>query len=210
MNTDITVFSFHPVKIITTAEGGMALTNDKKLAKRLELFRSHGVTREVIKDNASNHAPWYYQQIELGYNYRMTDIHAALGITQLKKIDEFIEKRHLIADAYNDGLQKLPLQLPFQAIGKSSYHLYVISLLKNSPISKLILYNFLKENGIVTNVHYIPVHLHPYYQKLGFFEGEFPEAEKYYDSALSLPIYPNLSKQDQSRVISVISEAFML
>ena len=117
--SDITVFSFHPVKIITTAEGGMALTNDKKLAKRLELFRSHGVTREIIKDNASNHAPWYYQQIELGYNYRMTDIHAALGITQLKKIDEFIEKRHLIADAYNDGLQKLPLQLPFPSYRKN-------------------------------------------------------------------------------------------
>lgn len=203
--SDITVFSFHPVKIITTAEGGMALTNSNKLAKRMELFRSHGVTREFTLSSDITHDPWYYQQTELGYNYRMTELQAALGISQLSKIDEFIKRRHLLADIYNRELKFLPLKLPYQTSSVySTYHLYVICMQANSPISKIDLYQNLKDNDIITNVHYIPVHTQPYYQNLGFFSGQFPHSEKYYQDALSLPMYPSLSKRDQLKVIATI------
>lgn len=204
--SDITVFSFHPVKIITTGEGGVAVTNDKSLAQKLSALRTHGITREQKFMTEPSHGDWYYQQIMLGYNYRMTDLQAALGISQMKRLHKFIEKRHKIAKRYNTLLKHLPIELPFQEPeAYSSFHLYVIRLKLNQiDNTHKNIFNSLRENGIGVNIHYIPVHTHPYYKNIGFKEGDFPEAEKYYREAISLPMYPDLSKKNQNKVINIL------
>jgi UDP-4-amino-4,6-dideoxy-N-acetyl-beta-L-altrosamine transaminase len=204
--SDITVFSFHPVKIITTGEGGMATTNNKTLAKKLEIFRSHGITRDIDLLKNDSAGPWYYEQIDLGYNYRMTDIHAALGISQIKRIDSITKKRHEIADIYNNKLNNLPLRTPNQNLESfSSYHLYVIRLnLDEINITHKEFFVKMRNEGILVNLHYMPVYFHPYYKKLGFKKGLCPEAERYYSDAVSIPMFPTLKNDDQEKVIDVI------
>ena len=206
--SDITIFSFHPVKIVTTAEGGIALTNNNYLQERMKLFRTHGITRD---ENLMNKVPdggWYYEQIELGYNYRMTDIQAALGISQMNRVDEFVSSRHKQAQRYNDRLKDLPIILPFQAdTCYSSFHLYVIRLnLDLIEKSHKQVFEELRSKNIGVNLHYIPVHLHPYYQAIGFKSGDFPEAEQYSKEAISIPIFHGLKKNQQDEVIQAITE----
>lgn len=208
--SDITVFSFHPVKIITTCEGGMALTNDAKVAKRLRLLRSHGIT----SDAADMHprAPeelWNYQQIALGFNYRMTEIHAALGLSQLRRLDEFVTKRHTIAKRYDEVLSNIPIVTPWQhADSYSSLHLYPIRL-KLAEINKTHrqVYETLIATGIFVNLHYIPVYRQPYYENLGFRKGLCPEAECYYAETISLPMYPGLTEEQQDEVVTALNFA---
>jgi UDP-4-amino-4,6-dideoxy-N-acetyl-beta-L-altrosamine transaminase len=204
--SDITIFSFHPVKIITTGEGGIATTNDKNLAEKLNLFRSHGVTRDSKLMKKHSDGPWYYEQIDIGYNYRMTELQAALGISQLERIESIITKRHLIANEYNKKLKNLPLRLPLQDNKSySSYHLYVIRLnLDQIEISHKDFFIKMRDEDILINLHYIPVYLHPYYKKLGFKEGHCPEAEKYYGDAISIPMFPSLTAKEQDKVINTI------
>ncbi|WP_417596834.1 UDP-4-amino-4,6-dideoxy-N-acetyl-beta-L-altrosamine transaminase [Oceanospirillum sp.] len=204
--SDITVFSFHPVKIITTAEGGMALTNDDRLAEKMNLFRSHGVTRDQSLMTHEPDGPWYYQQVELGFNYRMTELQAALGISQSQRLDDFVTRRHQLASRYNQLLQNLPITLPWQHPDSySGLHLYVIRLqLDKIDKTHRQIFEGLREKGIGVNLHYIPVHTQPYYQKMGFCPGDFPEAEKYYSEAISLPMYQGLTDQQQSDVVSAL------
>ena len=207
--SDITVFSFHPVKIITTGEGGMAMTNDALLAKRMQLLRSHGITRDVNEMTHAPDGPWYYQQIDLGYNYRMTDLQAALGLSQMQRLDEFVVKRHSIAKRYDQLLVNLPIITPWQhADSYSGLHLYVIRL-KFTEFGKTHLQVFekLRAAGIGVNLHYIPVYRQPYYEGLGFKAGHCPEAERYYAEAISLPMYPGLTEEQQDNVMNVIIEA---
>ena len=207
--SDITVFSFHPVKIITSGEGGMALTNDIVLAERLKLSRSHGITsvQSDMEYRPSNEL-WNYQQIGLGFNYRMTDIHAALGLSQMQKLDEFVDRRHSIAKIYDNELRDLPLTTPFQAGDThSSYHLYPIRLLlEKLSQSHIEVHDHLQQLGINVNLHYIPVYRHPYYERLGFKLGYCPEAEKYHKDVISIPIYPSLKEAEQTRVIQILKE----
>jgi len=207
--SDITVFSFHPVKIITTGEGGMALTNDVQLARHMQLQRSHGITREPDEMTHEPDGPWYYQQIALGFNYRMTDMQAALGLSQLQRLDTFVASRHVIAGRYDEQLADLPLVTPWQHPDSySGRHLYVIRLkLDQTGKTHLEVFTALRKAGVGVNLHYIPVYRQPYYQDLGFDTGYCPEAEKYYAEAISLPIYPGLSKDQQDRVISALHEA---
>lgn len=207
--SDITVFSFHPVKIITTGEGGMALTNDLQLAKRMQLFRSHGITREVTDMNQVPDGPWYYEQIELGYNYRMTDIQAALGLSQMQRLDEFVSKRHAIANRYEELLANLPVLTPWQhPEGYSGLHLYVIRLKLNKiQKSHLEVFDALRSAGVGVMLHYIPIYRQPYYKRMGFKIAHFPEAEAYYAEAFSLPMYPGLTNQQQDQVITILKEA---
>lgn len=202
--SDITIFSFHPVKIITTAEGGMAVTNNEKLAKRMQLLRSHGVTRDPKLMLHNKNEPWYYEQINLGFNYRMTDLQAALGLSQLTRLTDFVEKRHYLASAYNKELQDLPLILPFQHKDTfSSYHLYVIQVnTHRTSLPRNILFKKLQNANIGVNLHYIPVHTQPYYQSLGFLRGNFPRSEHYADHAISLPMYPGLTEEEQKYIIN--------
>lgn len=207
--SDITVFSFHPVKIITTAEGGMALTNNHELAEKMLLYRSHGITRDPTLMDREPEGPWYYQQITLGYNYRLTDLQAALGISQMNRLRNYIEKRHTIADRYNRELANLPLTLPFQSKNsRSAYHLYIISLQLEAirPLTHAQVFESLRDRGILVNLHYIPVHTQPYYKAMGFKWGDFPNAEAYYSSAISIPMYPKLTELEQKKVIVGISE----
>ncbi|WP_298979234.1 UDP-4-amino-4,6-dideoxy-N-acetyl-beta-L-altrosamine transaminase [uncultured Psychrobacter sp.] len=206
--SDITVFSFHPVKIVTSAEGGMAVTNDPNLAERLDLFRSHGVTRDEQLMSKPAEGPWYYEQIELGYNYRMTDLQAALGISQMQRLDDFVTKRHQIAQRYDQLLKDLPITLPWQHLDTySAMHLYVIRLqLDKIAKTHLEVFEALRAANILVNLHYIPVHTHPYYQKMGFEMGDFPESEQYYKEAISLPMFPTLTEEQQSRVVSVLQD----
>ncbi|WP_025647165.1 MULTISPECIES: UDP-4-amino-4,6-dideoxy-N-acetyl-beta-L-altrosamine transaminase [unclassified Psychrobacter] len=202
--SDITVFSFHPVKIVTTAEGGIAVTNDPELAEQLNLLRSHGITRDEGLMTKPADGPWYYQQIELGYNYRMTDMQAALGVSQMQRLDEYVAKRHNLAERYNQLLKDLPITLPWQIEDSySGLHLYVIRL-QLDKISKthLEVFNGMREAGILVNLHYIPVHLQPYYQEMGFNEDQFPEAEQYYKEAISLPMFPTMTEDQQNQVVS--------
>ncbi len=205
--SDITVFSFHPVKIITTGEGGIAVTNDHDLAKKLRKLRSHGITssRDEMSPRPSNEI-WNYQQIDLGFNYRMTDLQAALGCSQMQRLDEFVAKRHVIAARYDSELKGLPLTVPFQMDScYSSYHLYVIRLdLKNIKASQRQFYEELHAKEIFVNLHYIPVYRHPYYEKLGFTAGHCVESEKYFSEAISIPIYSDLNERQQSTVVDAI------
>ena len=208
--SDITIFSFHPVKIITTGEGGMAVTSDKTLDKHLRLLRSHG-----ISSSAADMQPrpaqeiWNYQQIDLGFNYRMTDIQAALGLSQMQRLDEFVTKRHAIANRYDQLLSPLSLLTPWQhADSYSGYHLYVIRL-KLNEISKSQrqIYDALHAAGIIVNLHYIPVYRQPYYEQLGFSAKYCPQAEQYYCEAISIPLYPGLTEAQQDQVVATIREA---
>jgi UDP-4-amino-4,6-dideoxy-N-acetyl-beta-L-altrosamine transaminase len=207
--SDITVFSFHPVKIITTAEGGMSLTNSDALAAKMALLISHGITRDPLQMTHSPDGPWYYQQIGLGYNYRMTELQAALGISQMQRLDSYVARRHELALRYEMLLANLPISTPFQhSDGYSGLHLYVIRLqLENMVKTHLKVFEELRQNGIGVNLHYIPVHLQPYYQQMGFKLGDFPEAEKYYTSAISLPLFPTMSFKQQDEVVEVLSKA---
>ncbi|MCQ8180222.1 UDP-4-amino-4,6-dideoxy-N-acetyl-beta-L-altrosamine transaminase [Methylomonas sp. SURF-1] len=204
--SDITVFSFHPVKIITTAEGGMALTNDTELADKLALLRSHGITRDPAQMTHQADGPWYYQQIALGYNYRMTDIQAALGLSQLSRLDEFVANRQRLAARYDSLLSALPVEIPWQHPDNySALHLYPIRIPEGvSSYSRLSVFEGLRAAGIGVNVHYIPVHLQPYYRQLGFQPGDFPEAERYYRAAISLPLYATLTEANQDRVVAAL------
>lgn len=206
--SDITVFSFHPVKIITTAEGGMALTNSDELATKMNLYRSHGVTRDQDLMTHEPDGPWYYQQVDLGFNYRMTELQAALGISQMTRLDEFVAKRHELAVRYNELLANLPITLPWQHPDSySGLHLYVIRLqLDKITKNHRQVFEELRAQGIGVNLHYIPVHTQPYYQQMGFEEGQFPQAEQYYKEAISLPIFPSLNLKKQKIVINKLSK----
>lgn len=204
--SDITVFSFHPVKIITTAEGGMALTNSSELASKMALLRSHGITREPGKMTHEADGPWYYQQIELGFNYRMTELQAALGVSQMGRLDQYVARRHQLSRRYDQLLSALPVTTPWQHPDSySGLHLYVIRLqLGKIKHSHRQVFESLREQGIGVNLHYIPVHTHPYYQRMGFELGAFPEAELYYTQAISLPLFPMMTDGDQDQVISAV------
>lgn len=209
--SDITVFSFHPVKIVTTAEGGMALTNNATLAQKMDLLRSHGVTRNTALMNKETEGPWYYQQVELGFNYRMTELQAALGVSQMHRLTQFVEKRHTISNKYNEILKDLPIILPYQIPESySGLHLYVIRLkLDELKASRKQVFEALRAKGIGVNVHYIPVHTQPYYENLGFKLGDFPVAEAYYDSAISLPMYPDLTDDQIQYVYESLKEVLV-
>ncbi len=201
--SDITVFSFHPVKIVTTAEGGMALTNNPELAKRMARLRTHGITRDPADMTHAPDGPWYYQQIELGWNYRMTELQAALGLSQLERLKAYVARRHEIANRYDDELADLPVTTPWQHPDTySALHLYPVRL--HDPARHLSTFEALRAAGIGVNLHYIPVHLQPYYRELGFREGNFPEAEAYYKSAISLPIFPTMTDEQQGTVITAL------
>lgn len=200
--SDITVFSFHPVKIVTSGEGGAALTNCHKLNQRLKLLRSHGITRDRDLMCHPSDEGWYYEQVDLGFNYRMTDIHAALGLSQLTRLPGYVKKRHEIAEIYDVELSKTNIQRPIRdPANKSALHLYVIQV---KPAKHKHIFHKLREQKIGVNLHYIPVHTHPYYQKMGFSWGDFPNSEDYYRKAISLPIYPILSADEQSYVINTV------
>jgi UDP-4-amino-4,6-dideoxy-N-acetyl-beta-L-altrosamine transaminase len=206
--SDIAVFSFHPVKIVTTGEGGMALTNDAALARRMALVRSHGITRDpdlFTHVGAGEVAPqWYYEQQLLGYNFRMTDIHAALGVGQLERLDEYVDRRNVLAQHYDAALRGLPLRLPcVRPENRSAFHLYVVRV-EGASTSQRQLGDALRAGGVGVNLHYAPVHLQPYYRALGFQPGQFPEAEAYGRSALTLPLFPTLTAAEQERVVHMV------
>lgn len=210
--SDITVFSFHPVKIITTAEGGMVLTNDDALAERIGLLRSHGITRDPALMTQGMDGPWYYQQVALGFNYRMTDIQAALGASQMTRLNTYVARRHDIAKRYDQLLANLPLTLPWQHPDSySGLHLYVIRLqLDKIQRTHLQAFEALRAKDIMVNLHYIPVHTQPYYQNMGFKQGDYPQAEQYYREAISIPMYPTLTEDQQDKVVAAIREAMSL
>ena len=206
--SDMAVFSFHPVKIITTAEGGAVTTNSAELAEKLALFRSHGVTRDEPLMTRPSHGPWYYEQIELGYNYRMTDLQAALGSSQMKRLDPSVARRHEIAERYDAKLADLPLQVPFrEAFGYSAFHLYVVLLEKARAAERRAVFESLRAQGIGVNVHYIPVHLQPFHRESGREAGAFPCAEDYYARAISIPMYASLTDQQQDEVVAALGSA---
>ena len=204
----ITIFSFHPVKIITTAEGGLALTNDDELAWRMAMLRSHGITRAPERMQRKTDIPWYYEQLALGYNYRMTDLHAALGVSQLARLDEYVDRRNFLADRYRGLLAGLPLRLQtIQAGNRSAYHLFAVQLRTDAiRRSHPQVLDLLRSKGIAATVHYLPVHLQPYYRQLGFAPGLCPEAERHGAEAISLPLYPGLSEAEQNQVVSALAD----
>jgi UDP-4-amino-4,6-dideoxy-N-acetyl-beta-L-altrosamine transaminase len=207
--SDISVFSFHPVKNITTGEGGMILTNNQKLSEKIHLYRSHGITRDTKKMINKEEGLWYYEQLLLGFNFRMSDIHAALGISQMNSLDKFICKRNELSQIYTEELKGLPLTI--QRVRKedlSAWHIFVIRLkLSELKLSRLEIYNSLRNKGIGVNVHYIPVHLHPFYKNLGFNKGDFPNSENYYEGAITIPMFTKLKKKEIKYVIQALKES---
>lgn len=206
--SDMAVFSFHPVKIVTTGEGGMVLTNKEDLYQKLIRLRTHGITRDTQFMEDESDGPWYYQQIELGMNYRMTDIQAALGLSQLDRIDEFVVRRRELVYRYNELFSDFPLTIPWQnSDAHSAFHLYVVRLkLDKIKKTRREVFEELREKGIGVNVHYIPVHIQPYYRRLGFSYGQFPEAEKYYEEAITIPLYPSMAENEQDYVVETLRE----
>ncbi len=209
--SDFTVFSFHPVKIITTGEGGAILTHNTAAYERMARLRSHGMTRNPKLMQQEGEGGWYYEQLELGFNYRITDIQAALGESQLERLDSFIQQRQVLAKRYSELLADLSadlaLQLPsVSAEAVSAWHLYVIRIPSRKGMRKQV-YDHLQKAGIEVNVHYIPVHLQPYYRQLGFKPGDFPEAEAYYREAITLPLFPTLTLKQQDFIVSTLKEA---
>lgn len=205
--SDITVFSFHPVKIITTGEGGMALTNDVMLSKRMARLRSHGITRDPAEMTQDPDGPWYYQQLELGFNYRMTDIQAALGLSQMTRLDMFVKERHAIANEYDSLLTDLPITVPFQHLDSySAYHLYVVRLHpEKGRLSHRQLFEKMRMEGIGVNLHYIPIYRQPYYARMKFDISGFPNAEAYYKEAISLPIFPGLELEHIKEIVRTLT-----
>jgi UDP-4-amino-4,6-dideoxy-N-acetyl-beta-L-altrosamine transaminase len=202
--SDVTVFSFHPVKIVTTAEGGMATTRDPALAARMERLRSHGVTRDPALMTHAPDGPWYYEQIELGLNYRMTEIQAALGLSQMDRLDAFVARRNALARRYDEALTDLPLRPLTRRPGAlSAFHLYVV-LLDDASRHRAV-FEGLRARGVGVNLHYIPVHLQPHYRRLGFGPGDFPAAEDYYARAISLPLFPTLTEAEQDAVVAALA-----
>lgn len=205
-HSDIAVFSFHPVKIVTTAEGGAALTQDPDLARQMGLLRSHGITRDEDLMEQASEGPWYYEQIELGFNYRMTDVQAALGTSQLTRLDTYLQRRHEIGDLYDRHLAHLPLRTPVRAPDRySAFHLYVVQL--DAADRRRATFDALREANIGANVHYIPIHLQPYYRRMGFTAGDFPNAEDYYRRAITLPLHPGMTEADVERVMACLTTA---
>jgi dTDP-4-amino-4,6-dideoxygalactose transaminase len=208
--SDITVFSFHPVKIITTAEGGLATTNRADLAEKMQLLRSHGVTRDTNLMTQASEGGWYYQQVDLGFNYRMTELQAALGVSQMTLLDTFIARRHQLAKRYDELLKDLPIILPTRhPENGSALHLYPIQVKANSGKTRKQVFDYLRANDIGVNVHYIPVHTQPYYQAMGFATGDFPNSEAYYQAAISLPLYYDLTEAEQDTVVAVLTQALI-
>ena len=206
--SDITVFSFHPVKIITTAEGGLATTNQPGLAEKMQLLRSHGITRDESRMTKPSEGGWYYQQVDLGFNYRMTELQAALGVSQMTRLDDFVATRHQLQERYDELLKDLPLITPHQF--KDSYsalHLYPIQIELNKVTkSHKQIFEELRQSGIGVNLHYIPVHTQPYYQEVGFKQGDFPNAEKYYSRAISIPMFQGLKLEMQDQVVETLKK----
>ncbi len=203
--SDVAVFSFHPVKIITTGEGGMAVTKNAELAGRMGRLRSHGITRDPALMAGDSDGPWDYQQIELGFHYRMTDIQAALGLSQMQRLDEFVTKRRVIAAHYDEQLAPLPVTTPYQhPEQRSAYHLYPIQV--RDAATRREVFQALRDASIGVNVHYIPVHTQPDYQQFGFGWGDYPEAEGFYQRAISLPLFPMLSSKEQKQIKQTLAE----
>ncbi|MCQ8882431.1 UDP-4-amino-4,6-dideoxy-N-acetyl-beta-L-altrosamine transaminase [Pseudoalteromonas shioyasakiensis] len=203
--SDITVFSFHPVKIITSAEGGMAVTNCEALDKKMKRLRSHGITNHPDEMTEPSHGPWYYQQLELGFNYRMTDMQAALGLSQLKQLDNFVSVRNDIATTYNHAFANSTVAHLTQSDDcYSSYHLYIVRLIQCDVEKHKSVITGMREQGIIAHLHYIPIHLQPYYQALGFSEGNFPNAETYYKEAVTIPLHPTMTADEQQFVIKTL------
>jgi len=209
--SDISIFSFHPVKIITTAEGGLATTNSTELAETMSLLRSHGITRDPESMTKESDGGWYYQQIELGFNYRMTELQAALGTSQMQRLDEFVAKRHQLQQRYHDKLKDLPIILPVQLEDSySALHLYPIQIeLEKVNKTHKQIFQELRDCGLGVNVHYIPVHTQPYYQNRGFKKGDYPVAEQYYSCAVSIPLYQGLTIEEQDQVISILKKVLL-
>ena len=207
--SDITVFSFHPVKIITTAEGGMALTNDEALANKMALLRSHGITRDPAQMTREADGPWYYQQIDLGFNYRMTELQAALGVTQMERLDQYVARRHQLARRYDDLLTGLPVTAPWQhADSYSGLHLYVIRLqLDKIEKTHRQVFEALRELGIGVNLHYIPVHTQPHYERMGFKPDDFPQSQTYYQEAISIPMFQTMTDEQQDEVVQALKKS---
>ena len=207
--SNITIFSFHPVKIITTGEGGMALTNNFKLAEHMSLLRSHGITRDPSQMTHEADGGWYYQQIALGFNYRMTDMQAILGVSQLERLDDYVSRRHKLAIRYNELLQRLPLVIPYQhSDNYSAFHLYIIRLKDNKKHKQI--FEYLRKDNIGVNLHYIPVHTQPYYNQMDIEFTDLEQSELYYKDAISLPLYPAMTEQQQDIVISSLRKALQL
>lgn len=202
--SDIAVFSFHPVKIVTTAEGGVAVTNDEQIAQNMGLLRSHGITREPSCMVGEPDGPWYYEQLDLGFNYRMNDVQAALGTSQMKRLDSYVRRRHTLARRYQAKIAELPLETQ-RPVGYSAFHLFVVRLRSGGPNFRRKVFESLRESGIGVNIHYKPIHTQPYYQSMGFNWGDFPEAEAYYRSAISLPLYPTMTSEQQDRVVDALN-----
>ena len=205
-HSDITVFSFHPVKIITTSEGGLATTNDVSVANKMKTLRSHGITRDTSLMTSVSEGDWYYQQIDLGFNYRMTELQAALGVSQMKRLDKFVDRRHECQEYYDELLDSVPVVTPFQSPDcYSALHLYPI-LLDQDQVNKSRqqVFKELRASGIGVNVHYIPVHMQPYYKDRGFKKGDFPESENYYKSVISIPLFQSLTKEMQDEVVGAL------
>jgi len=202
--SEVTIFSFHPVKIITTAEGGVATTNSKELNEKMQILRSHGITRNQNQMTKDCEGDWYYQQIDLGFNYRMTELQAALGVSQMKRLNEFVSKRHMLKKRYDKLLKDFPVIIPFQAENVySALHLYPIQIvLNNVQKTREQIFNELRTSGIGVNVHYIPIHMQPYYQQLGFKKGDFPNSEEYYSKVISIPLFNSMTLAQQDEVIA--------